>query len=133
MSLGPILQIIGIALTATGTILTLSKLWQRYFEESKKWAEFYTWFLKEYIKSDDIIREKDSKWLKEVLESETFHPSYKKGMGKLIKSRFKYSKRTKNRIKKDILKLLRQDQYFLKIGVSLIILGAFIQVIGVLS
>lgn len=128
---GSILQIIGVLLTAFGAILALTKLWEGYFYRSKKWAEINAWLFKEYVTNDDKLREKDIEYLKKVLKSDDFDQEYKAWLTKITKSRIKGSDKTKERMKKNILRQLFLDRYFLQIGVSFIIIGTVTQIIGI--
>ena len=127
MSLGQILQIIGILFTTTGSILALTKLWGGYFHKSKKFAELLIWAFNESKKAGDKLRERDIKDLEEVLKSDDFHPEYKEWRINFYKSQHKEDHKNEKRGAKRIQNLLFLDRYFLQIGVSLIITGAVIE------
>ena len=65
-----VLQIIGIALMATGAILTLSKLWQEYFKSERKRAEFQLWAYYKYLQADNEIKKFNKKNMKEIQDSD---------------------------------------------------------------
>ena len=129
---GSVLQIIGITLMATGAILTLAKLWQKYFHKIKKLGELDAWLFKDYIKYNHLVREEEKKYLKKVLESEEYEPRYRQLLNKLIEAMDISSERNIKRVSKKILRKIFIDRYFLYVGISLIVIGAIIQIIGII-
>ena len=69
MIFGSILQIIGIILTGTGSLLAITKLWQGYIEESKRKADFWVRNWKEYqkYKTGSSESEKTEKDMKKII------------------------------------------------------------------
>jgi|GEM_PF-3712634 len=129
---GSIFQITGILFTATGSILALTKLWERYIDESKKRAEFFAWCYKEYEKADNELREHDLKYLSEIRKSDTIIPEYKEMIAKFTQSRIKQSEKTKDAMKKRIRMYYFIDRNLLNMGVWLIISGAILQIMGII-
>lgn len=132
MNLGSIIQISGILITTIGTIFALAKLWQKYFHKIKKLGELDAWLFKDYIKYNHLVREEEKKYLKKVLKSEEYEPRYRQLLNKLIEAMDISSDRNINRVSKKILRKIFIDRYFLYVGISLIVIGAIIQIIGII-
>jgi hypothetical protein len=112
-------QIIGIISVATGTILALSKLWSNYFERSKRMANFISSVVeKKDGKNNEKIDEKKVQRAEDLLEF-------------IIKEEMS-SIDGQMKIQRIIFTLSSREQQFLAVGISLILIGSFLQIIGLI-
>jgi hypothetical protein len=119
MTWGIFLQVIGIISVSTGSIIVLSKLWSNYFERSKRMANFLSSILE---KKDEKNKEKTDKI--KIQRAEDLLEYIIKEEISSIEGQMK--------IQKIIFTLSSREKQFLAGGISLIILGSFLQIIGLI-
>ncbi len=123
---GTIIQIAGVISVAIGSILALSKLWSNYFERSKSMADFLS----------SIIDKKNGKnnktYPKKLDEEKTPNSDLIKKLVNFIVEEKMLSIEGQLKIRMLIFRLSSRENLFLTTGIGLIVLGSFLQVVGLI-